>query len=90
MKKVIKNKKVTTDDLAIMVARGFEGVGKDIKELKKDVGELKKNVGELKEGNKNIRKDILNLGDRFPSQFAFNELSSRVYTLEKIVKEKIK
>ena len=79
MKKVIKNKKVTIDDLAIMVAKGFEGVGKDISELKKD-------VTELKEGNKNIRKDILNLGDRFPSQFAFDQLSKRVYKLEEKIK----
>ena len=79
MKKIIKNKKVTTDDLAIMVAKGFDKVNKDVSELKKD-------VTELKEGNKKIRKDILNLGDRFPSQFSFDELSKRVYKLEEKIK----
>jgi len=72
MKKVIKKtKKVTTNDLAIMVTRGFDKIEKD--------------MVEIKENNKNIRKDIFNLGDRFPSQFAFDQLSRRVYNLEKKV-----
>jgi hypothetical protein len=79
MEKIIKNKKVTIDDLAIMVAKGFEGVGKRFDKVEKD-------VEELKEGNKNIRKDILNLGDRFPSQFSFDELSKRVYKIEEKIK----
>ena len=73
-----KTKKVTIDNLAVMVAKGFDGIEKDIGELKKDMGEVKGNV-------KNIRKDVLNLGDRFPSQFSFDQLSNRVYNLEKKV-----
>jgi peptidoglycan hydrolase CwlO-like protein len=65
------------------IEKDVVSIKKDIEELKKDTGELKKDTGELKEGNKNIREDILNLGDRFPSQFAFDQLSSRVYNLEK-------
>ena len=85
-----KTKKVTIDNLAVMVAKGFDGIEKDIGELKKDIGEVKNDVGELKKdmgevkGNvKNIRKDVLNLGDRFPSQFSFDQLSNRVYNLDK-------
>ena len=96
MKKSLKNtKKITTDDLAVMVARGFSGVDKrfdvvekDISELKKDIVEVKKDMSEVKENVKNTRKDVLNLGDRFPSQFAFDQLSSRVYSLEKKVTSK--
>lgn len=58
MKKVIKTKKVTTDDLAIMVAKGFDSLGKDIKGLKKDVGELKKDMGEVKEEVKGIKNQL--------------------------------
>ena len=71
-----KTKKVTIDNLAIMVAKGFDGAEKDMIEVKKD-------IGELKEGNKDIRRDILNLGDRFVSYHAFDQLASRVNLLEK-------
>ena len=88
-----KTKKVTIDGLAVMVARGFSGVDKrfdvvekDISELKKDVSELKKDTGELKEGNKDIRRDIFNLGDRFVPYHMFDKLASRVNMLEKKVK----
>lgn len=78
-----KTKKITTDDLAIMVAKGFDGIDKNIKGLKKDMEEVKKEIGELKESNKDIRKDILNLGDRFVSYHMFDQLASRVGVLEK-------
>ena len=71
-----KTKKVTIDNLAIMVAKGFDGAEKDMIEVNKD-------IGELKEGNKDIRRDILNLGDRFVSYHAFDQLASRVNLLEK-------
>ena len=59
---------------------------KDVSELKKDVSELKKDTGELKEGNKDIRRDIFNLGDRFVPYHMFDKLASRVNMLEKKVK----
>jgi len=73
MSKIIKKtKKVTTDDLAIMVAEGFDRLEKKID----------KEVGEVKKSNKDIRKDILNLGDRFVSYHTFDALASRVKVLE--------
>ena len=36
-----KNDEMTIDKLAIMVAKGFEGVGKDISGLKKDLNDFK-------------------------------------------------
>ena len=76
------------DELAISTANGFESVNKRFNVVEKDISELKKDTSELKESVKGIRGDISNLGDRFPSQFAFDQLSSRVYTLEKKSKEK--
>ena len=81
MKKEAKTGKMTIDKLAIMVASGFNGVDSRLSKVEKD-------IGEIKESNKEIRKDILNLGDRFPSQFAFDQLSSRVYSLEKKTNKK--
>ena len=81
-----KTKKVTIDGLAVMVARGFSGIDKRFDVVEKDISELKKGVGELKENNKDIRRDILNLGDRFVSYHAFDQLASRVNNLERKIK----
>ena len=67
-KKNNKDSKVTIDKLAIMMNDSFE--------------RLEIEVGEVKEGNKDIRKDILNLGDRFVSYHTFDQLASRVNALE--------
>ena len=72
MKKVSKTKKVTTDDLAIMVAKGFGNVDKRFDVVEKDI--------------KDVRSDIFNLGDRFVSYHMFDKLASRVNMLEKKVK----
>ena len=87
----IENKKINkieklVEVIAVNVFKLTEDMGqvkKDVGELKKDMGQVKKDVGELKESNKNIRNDILNLGDRFVSYHMFDQLSSRVSTLEK-------
>lgn len=82
MRNLKKNKKVTTDDLAIMVAKGFDNMEKDMGGLQKDVRELKKDMGEVKENVKDTHKDILNLGDRFVSYHTFDSLANRVKVLE--------
>jgi len=96
MGKVLK-KKMTIDDLAVMVANGFSGVANrfdkvevDISELKTDVTELKKDMVEVKENVKNIRGDVLNLGDRFVSYHTFDALAGRVKVLEEKKLEKTK
>jgi archaellum component FlaC len=60
-----------------------ETIAVNVLKLTDKVDNLEKNTVEVKESNKEIRKDIFNLGDRFPSRFAFDELSNRVYKLEK-------
>ena len=62
-----------------------EIIATNILKLTDKVDNIEKDVVEVKENVKNTRKDVLNLGDRFPSQFAFDQLSSRVYNLEKKV-----
>ena len=75
MENEIKNKKMTIEKLAIMVASGFENTAKDMDGLKKDAEELKGDV-------KDVRRDILNLRDRFISYHTFDALVTRVKNLE--------
>ncbi|HEV7423759.1 MAG TPA: hypothetical protein VGO21_01060 [Candidatus Paceibacterota bacterium] len=76
MKKTTKNKKVTINGLAIMVAEGFNNI-------EKRLGDKIEGVEKKGEENaKDIRKDILNLGDRFVSYHAFDSLARRVKVLE--------
>jgi hypothetical protein len=81
MKKLVKNKKVTIDDLAIMVAKGFVNVEERFNKVEKDIKEVKENL-------RITRNDVLNIGDKFVSYHTFDQLVSRVNTLEK--KAKIK
>ena len=75
MQELKKNKKITINDLAIMVAEGFERVDKKFEGVDKRFDKIDENV-------KDIRKDILNLGDRFVSYHAFDTLANRVKVLE--------
>lgn len=78
----------TIDNLAIMVAKGFDNVYKEIGEVKKDINEIKNDVAEVKENLASTRRDVLSMGDRFTMKFEFHELASRVSVLEQ--KRKIK
>ncbi|MEK7564494.1 MAG: hypothetical protein AAB510_02920 [Patescibacteria group bacterium] len=92
MKKVVKKEKNldfkidslvnTVDTLAMSIAKGFDRVEKKIEEVVKDVQRIEKDVNEIKESNKGIRRDILNLGDRFVSYNTFDALAKRVKALE--------
>lgn len=88
MKKVTKNKIITIDDLAIMVAKGFDGVRSEINELKVDVKGVKVGISEVKENLRITRNDVLNIGDKFVSHHTFDQLASRVSNLEKKANKK--
>lgn len=95
MKKNIKNKKITIDDLAIMVAKGFskvderfDKVDERFEKVEKDIKEMKYDLNEVKENLQATRNDVLNMHDKFVSSHTFDQLASRVTTLEK--KAKIK
>ena len=83
MKKAAK--KITIEDLAVMVANGFERQDIKIEELKDDFKGFKK---ETAENFVRVRADILNLNDKFVSIHRFEELVSRFNTLEAKVKGK--
>lgn len=52
----MKNKKeITSDDLALMVAKGFKGVGKRFEEAQEDRSEIKKDVSILKQDIKETK-----------------------------------
>ncbi|HAS85119.1 MAG TPA: hypothetical protein DCS23_03580 [Candidatus Yonathbacteria bacterium] len=63
-----KNKKVTIDDLAIMVARGFESVHNEIEEFQSEVNKKFEVVNErfegLDESIATTNNNVLSLGDR--------------------------
>jgi seryl-tRNA synthetase len=82
MNKVKKNKKVTTEQLAVMVAKGFEGVGNRFDKVEGRLSKIEDRMDRVEEGVKDIRLDIFNLGDRFVSYHAFDSLARRVKVLE--------
>lgn len=70
-----------TNNLAMMVARGFERVDKKFDEVDKKFTEVKDNLA-------STRRDILEMGDRFTLKYEFYDLSVRVGLLEQ--KRKVK
>ncbi len=100
MKKKVITKKVTISDLAVMiaegreetnelarmVAKGFESVDKRFDKVEKDIVEIKKDVVELKENLAATRMDVLSVGDKFVSKHDFDHHLSRFSLLEQKVK----
>ncbi len=70
-----KKSKMTMDKLAMMVAKGFAGVDKKFEVVDKRFDKVEEDI-------KDIRLDILNLGDRFVSYHTFDSLANRVKVLE--------
>ncbi|HEY4714940.1 MAG TPA: hypothetical protein VIH31_00325 [Candidatus Paceibacterota bacterium] len=98
MKKVLRrSKKVTIDGLAIMVAKGFDGVNKRLdghdkkfEGIDKRFEGIDKRFDKVEEEIKLARRDILDVGDRFVARYEFDGLLIRFNRLEQKVKEKIK
>lgn len=103
-KEPIKNKKVTIDDLAIMiadgreetnelarmVAKGFESIDKRFNEVDKRFNEVDKRFNEVEESIQTVRADVLNLRDQSVSRYEFDDLRIRVVSLEGKGKRKSK
>ncbi len=60
-----------------------EIIAANVLKLTDKIDNIGKDIVEVKESNKNIRNDILNLGDRFVAYHTFDQLASRVNALEK-------
>lgn len=69
--------RVTTEDLAVMVKRGFDEMGKGVGGLKKDVDILKVDMRDIKERVENIERLLLK-----QHTFQIQELAKRVRRLE--------
>jgi hypothetical protein len=90
MKKPIK-KETTMDQLAAMVARGFETIER--KMVTKDgldtfKEETSENFRKVDENFTKVRRDILEIGDKYVSRDEFSKLVSRFNILEAKVKAK--
>ncbi|HUC88828.1 MAG TPA: hypothetical protein VMR49_02225 [Candidatus Paceibacterota bacterium] len=90
MKKVTNKKNMTIDNLAIMVAKGFEsvdkrfdGVDKRFESVDKDIADIKIDLNEVKENLKATRRDVLDLGDRFVPRHEFDNLLIRFGRIER-------
>lgn len=73
-----KNKKITIDDLAGMVAKGFNDMDEKIEGLRSDMKEMKKDMNELKSDMEDVK---IGLGHRVHI-FEHRDLEFRVERLE--------
>ena len=58
MSNKITKKETTLDDLAVMVAEGFQGVNGRLDKVEQDVGELKQDVGQLRQGVGELKHEM--------------------------------
>lgn len=91
MKKTIK-KEMSIEDLATMVARGFDRLESKIDATKDDLYLFKRetelNFKKVDESFIKIRGSILDMGDKFVSKHEFDKFVSRFNLLEAKVKGK--
>ena len=64
-----------------MVAKGFEGVDQRFEKVEKRLIDLDENI-------KSIRRDVLDIGDRFVSRYEFDSLLIRFDRLKQKLKGK--
>lgn len=83
-----KKKEATINDLAVMVAKGFDGVHKEIGEVKNRLRNVESRLGNVEENLKATRQDVLNVGDRFVPRYEFDDFRIRFNRLEQKVKGK--
>ena len=77
-------KQITIDDLAVMVAEGFEHVENEIGGLKQDVGSLKQDVGEMNHQMQALNSNVNNYLEL--SEKRYSELKQRDALLAKWLK----
>mgnify|MGYP006958839104 CR=1 FL=1 len=75
---------MTIEDLALMVAKRFDTIEESM--ITKD--ESSKSFAEVEKSLNKIRMDMLDIGDKFVSNYRFEELVSRFNILEAKVKGK--
>ncbi|MFZ2832198.1 MAG: hypothetical protein WAZ40_03535 [Minisyncoccia bacterium] len=78
----------TIDNLAIMVARGFEGIDKRFDKVEDRLGEVEERLERVEENLNTTRMDVLGIGDKFVSKQEFSQHLIRFSLLEQKVKAK--
>ncbi len=87
MNKEMKNKKITINDLAIMVAKGFENTATkdDLKELKldakKDIFKIQTSINSIETNLKSFKKDTGEILDTIEDKL--EDLSDTVMSYDK-------
>jgi hypothetical protein len=88
MKKKVKTKKMTIDKLAIIVAKGFEGIQARMA-TKEDLQNLEKRMdAKMDTRVEGINKRIDHLAETKVSKVAYKELENRVGFIEKKIEIK--
>ncbi|PIQ68280.1 MAG: hypothetical protein COV91_04905 [Candidatus Taylorbacteria bacterium CG11_big_fil_rev_8_21_14_0_20_46_11] len=82
-------KKISMEDLAGMVARGFAGMDTKFAKVNSQFEKIEKEFEKVEDNFKKIRTDILDIGDKFVPRHEFDTLLIRVSRLEQRVKEKV-
>lgn len=88
LSKMIAEGREETNDLARMVARGFESMHNEIGEVKNRLGKVEDRLGKVEENLATTRMDVLGIGDRFVSKHEFHQHLIRFSLLEEKVKLK--
>ena len=83
------SKQMTLEDLAAMVARGFERVDARFENMATKE-EMTRGFAEVEKSINKVRLDILDVGDRFVTKHQFDQLVTRFTVLEAKVKHKSK
>jgi tetrahydromethanopterin S-methyltransferase subunit G len=87
-KTTTKKKEMTLDDLAVMVAKGFEKVDERFNKIDQKFKDTDSRFETIDENFKKVRRDILELNDKFVSRHQFDNVLSRLSVLEAKVKGK--
>ena len=75
-KKVEKNKDITNLEL-------LESINRSISKMEDRMSTMENKLGSLDQSVQVVRRDILNIGDKFVSHHVFDQLALRVTKLEK-------
>lgn len=90
MLKGFEQRDTNLENLAVMVAKGFERQDEKFAHIDERFTQINEQFKNVDENFKKVRRDILEIGDRFVSRHEFEKFVSRFNALEAKVKGKSK
>jgi len=81
--RVKKKKETTTDDLAIIIGKGFNHVDKQFGEIGKKISKVENDLNDLAKSNAREHEEIKLRQDEVPYRFELVELQKRIEILER-------